>query len=142
MNDITTDLDDPPVFDAVIPLHPQSSNRIEYGGPDDAANQRAAHPEVQPIFTEMSSADAFQRALRVANDMGWNVVAESATHGIIEAVDTTPLFRFKDDIVVRVRATAQGSRVDLRSRSRIGLSDLGKNAARIMAYSAAFTPSN
>lgn len=139
MNDITTDLDDPPQFDAVIPLRPAGSNPVAYGGAETAANQRTVHPEVQALRTSLPPAQAFEQALRVAQDMGWDIVAEDAATGIIEAVDTTPFFRFKDDIVIRVRADAQGSRVDLRSHSRIGISDLGKNAARIMEFSAEFT---
>lgn len=138
INDITTDLDDPPTFNAVIPLRPQGSNAIEYGGPEVAAVQRRVHPEVHPIESRLSAAAAFDRALRVAESMGWDIVAADASTGIIEAVDTTTFFRFKDDVVIRVRPDGEGSRIDLRSRSRIGRSDLGKNAARIMAYEAAF----
>lgn len=134
MNDITTDLEDPPEFNAVVPLRPEGSNPAEYGGPEVAANQREVHPEVQPIETGLPPDEAFGRALEVAEAMGWNIVAEDAEAGIIEAVATTRFFRFKDDVVVRVRPSAQGSRVDLRSHSRIGRSDLGKNAARIMEF--------
>jgi uncharacterized protein (DUF1499 family) len=139
MNDITTDLEDPPQFDAVIPLRPQGSNPVAYGGAETAASQRTVHPEVQPLRSSLPPAQAFEQALRVAQDMGWDVVAQNASTGIVEAVDTTPFFRFKDDIVIRVRPDGQGSRVDLRSHSRVGISDLGKNAARIMAFSAEFS---
>jgi uncharacterized protein (DUF1499 family) len=71
--------------------------------------------------------------------MGWNIVAANESAGVIEAVDTTTFFRFKDDIVIRVRPAGAGSRVDLRSHSREGLTDLGKNAARIKEYSTAFS---
>jgi len=138
INDITTDLEDPPRFDAVIPLRPEGSNPVEYGGAEVAANQRAVHPQVQPIITELPQDQAFARALQVAEDMGWDIVAQNASTGVIEAVDTTTFFRFKDDVVIRARPNGQGSRVDLRSRSRVGLSDLGKNAARIMEYADKF----
>lgn len=138
INDITTDLEDPPRFEAVVPLRPEGSNPIEYGGAEVAANQRSVHPEVQPILSDLPTEQAFQRALEVAEDLGWDVVEADAAAGIIEAVDTTAFFRFKDDVVVRVRAEGTGSRVDLRSRSRVGLSDLGKNAARIVEFSRRF----
>lgn len=134
MNDITTDLEDPPEFDAVIGLRPAGSNPAEYPGPETAANQRRVHPEVRPIETPLSPDAAFARALEVGEAMGWNIVAQDASTGIFEAVATTRFFRFKDDVVVRVRPTPDGSRVDLRSHSRIGRSDLGKNAARIMEF--------
>lgn len=139
INDITTDLEDPPRFVAVVPLRPADSNPIEYGGAEVAANQRQVHPEIQPIESSLEPGAAFARALQAAEGMGWDIIAVDQDRGTIEAVDTTPFFRFKDDIVVRVRATASGSRVDVRSRSRVGLSDLGKNAARIMAYRQAFS---
>jgi len=134
INDVTTDLDDPPVFNAVIPLRGPDANPIEYGGAEVAAVQRAVHPDVQPILTPLSPDDAFQRAFETGEAMGWEIVAGDHDGGIIEAVDTTTFFRFKDDIVVRIRATPTGSRVDLRSRSRVGRSDLGKNAARILEF--------
>lgn len=138
MNDITTDLEDPPQFEAVVPLRPRSSNPVEYGGAETAANQREVHPEVVPIETALSPEAAFERAHAVAQSMGWEIVSADPDRGIIEAVDTTPFFRFKDDVVIRVRETPDGSRVDLRSLSRIGRSDLGKNADRIMEFSRAF----
>lgn len=138
MNDITTDLENPPAFSAVIPLRPENSNPIEHGGPEMAANQRQAHPEIEPVISTLAPAAAFDRALEVAESLGWDIVAQDRNTGVIEAVDTTPFFRFKDDVVVRVQADGQGSRVDLRSHSRIGLTDLGKNAARIMEFVRAY----
>jgi uncharacterized protein (DUF1499 family) len=139
INDITTDLENPPEFNAVIPLREPGSNPIEYGGPEVAAVQRDVHPEVEPIMTSLSQDAAFQKAFETAEAMGWEIVAGDPNTGIIEAIATTPFFRFKDDIVIRVRGLPEGgSRVDVRSRSRVGLSDLGTNAARIVAYADAF----
>lgn len=139
INDITTDLEDPPRFEAVIPLRPAGSTPAEYGGAHTATNQRQVHPDVRPIDTPLTPPAAFARALSLAQEMGWNIVAANESTGVIEAVDTTTFFRFKDDIVIRVRPAGAGSRVDLRSHSREGLTDLGKNAARIREYSAAFS---
>ena len=70
--------------------------------------------------------------------MGWKIIATDEKNGIIEAVDTTPIFRFKDDVIIRVTnigiGIGIGSRIDLRSQSRIGLSDFGKNASRIRSF--------
>ncbi|MGD2168417.1 MAG: DUF1499 domain-containing protein [Gammaproteobacteria bacterium] len=139
INDITTDLEDPPEFSAVIPLRPAGSNPIAYGGPEVAARQREAHPEVAPIFSALDPQAAFQRAFETAESLGWEVVSGDLQSGIIEAVDTTRFFRFKDDVIIRIREDAGGSRIDLRSRSRVGRSDLGKNAKRILAFADAFT---
>jgi uncharacterized protein (DUF1499 family) len=66
--------------------------------------------------------------------MGWTIVAEDAARGRIEAYDKTLWFGFIDDIVIRLAPDGSGTRVDMRSASRVGVSDLGKNAARIRAY--------
>jgi len=134
INDITTDTIDPPAFNALIRLRPEGSNPVEYGGEVVAARQAELYADIQPVQSTLGVADAFQRALETAESMGWDIVASDDRAGIVEAIDTTRIFRFKDDIVIRVRGTAQGSRIDIRSRSRLGRSDLGKNAARIREY--------
>jgi uncharacterized protein (DUF1499 family) len=72
--------------------------------------------------------------LAAARAQGWEIVAAVPAEGRIEATDTTRFFGFKDDIVIRVKAEGAGSRVDVRSLSRVGKSDVGKNASRIRAY--------
>jgi uncharacterized protein (DUF1499 family) len=73
-------------------------------------------------------------AVAAARAMGWEVVAADRASGRIEATDTTRFFGFKDDVVIRVQAAPGGSRVDVRSVSRVGGSDVGTNATRIRAY--------
>lgn len=138
LNDVTTDLEDPPRFEAVLALRPAHANSVEHGGARVAARQRAAYPKVQPIVTALPPAEAFRLAVATAKALGWEIVARDAARGIIEAVDTTKLLRFKDDVVVRIRPHETGSRVDLRSLSRIGRGDLGKNAARIIEFAQRF----
>jgi uncharacterized protein (DUF1499 family) len=134
IHDITTDTADPPAFEAVLPLRADASNPVEYAGEEVAAQQRQAYPEVQPLLLDDPPARAFERALAAARDMGWEIVDADPGRGRIEATDTTLWFGFKDDVVVRVRPDGNGSRIDVRSLSRIGGSDLGANAARIRAY--------
>ena len=74
------------------------------------------------------------RVLEVAESMGWEMVAVVPGEGRIEATDTTFWYGFKDDVVIRVAAEGTGTLVDLRSKSRVGRSDLGVNAARIHTY--------
>jgi uncharacterized protein (DUF1499 family) len=76
----------------------------------------------------------FNRALDVAQRMGWELVAADQASGRIEATDTTTWFGFKDDIVVRVTSWGSGARVDMRSVSRVGRSDVGTNARRIREF--------
>ncbi len=134
IHDITTDTEDPPRFQAILPLRGTAPNSVDYKGAAVAKEQRAAYPDIEPLTLAVAPAAAFQRALNGARDLGWEIVATAPTEGRIEATDTTFWFGFKDDIVVRVTPTAVGSRIDVRSVSRVGVSDLGKNAARVRTY--------
>jgi uncharacterized protein (DUF1499 family) len=88
------------------------------------------------VTTQLPPAQAFPRALAAARAMGWTMVAQDSSAGTIEASDTTFWFGFTDDVVIRVAADGDGSRIDVRSLSRIGRSDVGANARRIRAYEA------
>lgn len=134
IHDISTDTMHPPDFVAVLPLRRDAPNPAVYDGPKVAAQQHAAYPDIQPLHLDLPAAQAFPRALEAARAMGWEIVAEVPDQGRIEATATTFWFGFKDDIVVRVRAEGSGSMVDVRSKSRVGKSDVGTNAARIRGY--------
>ena len=134
IHDITTDTNDPPQFVAIMSVRKNALNPAEYGGTDIAAQQRKAYPEVQTLLLNVPAASAFDTARAVAAGMGWEIVDADRTAGRIEATDTTFWFGFKDDIVIRVRPDKAGSRVDLRSVSRVGKSDIGTNAKRIMNF--------
>lgn len=138
IHDITTDMKNPPQFDAILALRADAPNSAEYGGESIAAQQQQAYPDIQPILTDASAEDAFNAALHVAQGLDWNIVAQSQQQGRIEAVDTTFWFGFKDDVVIRVKARDNGSRVDIRSVSRVGRSDVGTNAQRIRDFVRAF----
>lgn len=134
IHDISTDTADPPVFVAILPLRAAASNPAEYGGAEIAAQQQQAYADIAPLVTAEPVARAFDRALAAAQGMGWEIVASVADQGRIEATATTRMFGFKDDVVIRVHADGAGSRIDVRSVSRVGRSDLGANAKRIRAY--------
>jgi uncharacterized protein (DUF1499 family) len=134
IHDITTDLDRPPKFVAVLPLRAAAPNPAAYGGPEVAEAQRRSYPDIKPLLLTVSVATAYSRALAAAHGMGWELVAADSSGGRIEATATTPWFGFKDDVVVRVRPEGTGSRIDVRSVSRVGKSDVGANARRIRAY--------
>lgn len=134
IHDITTDTARPPEFVAILPLRADASNPATYGGPDIARQQITAYPELRPYTTALPPAKAFDQALKGAEKMGWEIVASDAASGRIEASDTTLWFGFIDDVVIRVEAEGDGSRIDVRSVSRVGKSDVGTNAKRIRAY--------
>lgn len=134
IHDISTDLQDPPAFDAVVPLRAGAANPPEYDGPGVAALQRAAYPDLLPLVLSGDPAETLQAAARVAEAEGWRVHIVSPQSGRLEATAATPWFGFADDVVVRVRAVDGGTRVDVRSKSRVGRSDLGTNARRIAQF--------
>jgi uncharacterized protein (DUF1499 family) len=135
IHDVSTDTEHPPEFVAVLPLRGEGSNSAVYGGAELAAQQTAGYPDLAPLTLPLPPLAAFSEALDAAKRMGWQIVAADLATGRIEATATTFWFGFKDDVVVRVTAQRGGqSRIDVRSLSRIGGSDIGANAARIRRY--------
>ncbi len=134
IHDIATDTENPPQFVALLPLRKGASNPSEYGGPDIAEKQHEAYPDIKPLILGLPASRAFDKARTVARRMGWDIVSANKQELRIEATDTTTWFGFKDDIVVRITAFDDRSRLDVRSVSRIGLSDVGTNARRIREY--------
>jgi len=140
INDITTDTANPPEFRAVVPMRAGSPVPVTYPGEATAKLQLAGYPELRPALLPGSAPVAFDAALAAARQMGWDIVAADPAAGRFEATATTPWFGFRDDIVVRVTPRESGSRVDVRSLSRVGRGDLGANARRIRDYVAKLVP--
>jgi uncharacterized protein (DUF1499 family) len=138
-NDITTDLQNPPPYVAVLALRKAatSPNTGEYKGAKIAEQQQRSYPDIAPVMLASASDEAFARALEAARRMGWTIVETDPGAGRIEASDRTRWFGFIDDIVVRIAAADGGSRIDVRSSSRVGTGDFGTNAARVRRYLAA-----
>ena len=134
IHDITTDTASPPQFAAVLRLREVAPNPSTYGGPAVAAQQKEAYPDLAPEILDAPPDAVFEHALSAARTLGWSIVAAVPREGRLEAMDTTFWFGFKDDVVVRVAAEGTGSRVDVRSVSRVGRSDVGANAKRIRAF--------
>jgi hypothetical protein len=135
IHDISTDTANPPVFLAILPLRADAPNAAEYGGPELARQQREAYPDLTSARLPVPTGIAFEAARASAQQMGWEIVAAESDEGRIEATDITFWFGFRDDVVIRISAAgASNSVVDVRSVSRVGRSDVGKNAARIRTY--------
>jgi len=139
IHDITTDTADPPAFVMAPRERGDGSNSLDTK-PETIAAQQAAYPDLDTLVTPAPVEDAFARARETAKALGWEIYNEDLSAGIIEAVDTTAIMGFKDDVVIRLRTNADGTLVDLRSVSRVGVSDLGANAARIRQFLEAFQP--
>ncbi len=134
IHDISTDTLDPPEFIAVAELRGPDDNPVEYAGPESAAIQATAYPDIETIVLLDPRSFVFETALKVAEDMGWEIIASDAAEGRIEATASTPFVGFKDDVVIRVRAKSAETLVDVRSKSRMGRGDMGVNAQRIRDF--------
>lgn len=134
IHDITTDMENPPEFVAMIRLRENSPNPPEYTGDDTAEAQREAYPYIQPLMLNADVQDVMDHAVMVLIDRKWNIVAINRNDGRIEATEKLAWFGFKDDVVLRFTETDDGTRVDMRSKSRIGRSDVGVNAKRIERF--------
>lgn len=134
IHDVTTDTTNPPVFVVLAQARRAAPNGLDYAGGRVAELQKQAYPDLATLRSALPPAELFTRAAKAAVDAGWHVVDTSPLDGRIEATATTPMFGFKDDVVIRVRAAEKGSELDMRSMSRLGQSDVGANAARIRAF--------
>ncbi|MEO0551082.1 MAG: DUF1499 domain-containing protein [Pseudomonadota bacterium] len=147
IHDITTNRADPPMFTAKIMSLRQmeDANPADYvgkikpgrdGAPDRLVSdlQAEAYPDIVPIETDLTPDAAFRQAVGAASEFGWAIVNLDEAAGLIEATDTTFWYGFKDDVIIRIRPSGAGSVIDVRSLSRVGGSDFGKNADRIRAF--------
>ena len=144
IHDITTDTANPPAFVAVIPLRERAHavnpsqyiRRVRVGNKiiDVPKLQHEYYPYIKPLFLALPPDQALAKALRVGRKMGWRIDAYVPAQGRLEATAHTFFFDFKDDVVVRVTPHGTGCRVDVRSESRVGVSDIGTNGARIRRF--------
>jgi uncharacterized protein (DUF1499 family) len=134
INDVSTDLDNPPAY-----VHAQKLNAPgrDMSYPEAFKEEvRRGYPDLQPIYFDEPAEDVFSRALNVARQTPlWEITRVDAEAMEFEGVAKTRLLRFRDDFIARVRAEGEKrSRVDMRSKSRLGRSDFGANAKRIRKY--------
>ena len=133
IHDISTDLDAPPEFRVIGELRPVHANDLERD-PETDRRQRQAYPQIDPLTLPLPTAAVYALALDLVKDRGWQLQAADNQRYRIEATARTFWYGFEDDVVIRLTPTADGTRVDMRSVSRLGRSDLGKNAARIRSF--------
>lgn len=134
IHDISTDLENPPAFVAVRGLRKQGDHPVEHDGPEVAQQQKKAYPDLAPLVTSQPPEKVFEAAKAAIARMGLALVEANAQEGRIEATHTSLLYGFRDDVVVRIVKSAEGTRVDVRSKSRVGRSDFGQNAKRIRRF--------
>ena len=134
INDVTTDIENPPEFEVALDAAPNEGRKMTFPkrfGPI----VRKAYPNVRPVNLNGPPDKVFQSVAELAeNQSGWIITHCDSDKRVIEAEATTPLLRFIDDVVIRVTGQDGKCRVDMRSKSREGLVDAGKNAKRIQAF--------
>jgi uncharacterized protein (DUF1499 family) len=133
IHDISTDLENPPAFKAIVPLRADAPNPLDRS-PLVTDQQRKGYPDIQPLTLSAPRDQVFARAIALMQQSDWDIANQDKAAGIIEATDTTAWFGFKDDIVVRLTPWGSGTRVDVRSVSRVGRSDVGTNARRVREF--------
>src|SRR5690554_6575285 len=126
INDIVTDPAQPVTFRGMPAAVPYPVAAFE-------SRQRESYPQVRPLLLEVTPQRAYEQALNLVRARGWTVVLEDAEGLRVEATVRSLIFRFTDEVAVQVSAVDVGARVDMRSRSRVGRSDLGVNVKRIQA---------
>lgn len=126
INDNSTDTDDPPVFWFTATPSDYPAQKAE--------PQRAAYPDVRPLEMQVSADEAFVAAIALVEERGWELLSADPAESQIEAIATSRVFGFEDEVAIRVTETDTGARIDMRSRSRLGQIDRGANARRIEAF--------
>jgi uncharacterized protein (DUF1499 family) len=140
INDVTTDLAQPPRFVELASQHSQGTSPVAYPTERFGPLQQAAYPDLRTFVMSRSAEEAFELIEEVVRKFHWRVAAStpptgrSARSGTLEATDQTLLVGFVDDVVIRVEAGSGGTRVDVRSASRYGLHDFGQNAQRVRRF--------
>jgi uncharacterized protein (DUF1499 family) len=137
IHDVTTDTENPPLFVDLIEIRnadPRTKNPAQYPGKEVARQQLEGYPDLQPLLLDQSREKVFDKARATIDTMGWELVSSVPGQGRLEATDATFWFGFKDDVVIRIQTKDGKTLVDVRSKSRVGESDLGANAKRIENY--------
>jgi len=140
IHDVTTSPKDPPEFNLARVAHYAKRDYVSYRDYDARMKGEvsAAYPEIRTLVFDKSLRQVFLAAEAAARDLHWTVFEADSTQGRIEAGDWATIFGFVDDIVIRIRLNASGYTVlDIRSASRTGTTDMGRNARRIERFTAA-----
>jgi uncharacterized protein (DUF1499 family) len=140
INDVTTDISNPPRFVALAKQRPRDANPVAYPGERFAKEQQKAYPDVRTFTVDRSVEETFELVEEVVRKLKWKVVAadppanKAAKGATLEATDQTLVVGFTDDVVVRVEGSTTQSRIDVRSASRYGVGDMGQNATRVRRF--------
>ena len=135
--DVTTDTASPPAFDRIAKIRQGQANAVHYE-PSFGSLQKAAYPDIKPLVVARPLTDVYSAVRETIKGLNWKVIderpPEGAKTGYIEAVDRTWIFGFTDDVAIRITGSPKAAKIDIRSSSRFGQHDLGRNAQRIRRF--------
>jgi uncharacterized protein (DUF1499 family) len=135
--EVTTDPSSPPAFDRIAKIRPGQANPVHYDA-SFGPLQAASYPDIKPLIVPRPLNDTYSAVREAVKVLNWKVIGEqspeNARNGYIEASDRTLIFGFTDDVAIRVTGSAKAAKIDIRSSSRFGQHDLGRNAARIRVF--------
>lgn len=135
--EVTTDPANPPAFDRIAKIRQGQANPVHYDS-SFGPLQTAAYPDIKPLVVARPVTDVYSTVRETVKDLNWKVIDEQspevAKTGYIEAVDRTLIFGFTDDVAIRVTGSSKAAKIDIRSSSRFGQHDLGRNARRIRLF--------
>jgi len=137
INDITTDIDNPPQFTHAQQIPANASRDLTYDRSKYADAQKAIYGRLEPLAVNADPAATFEKVKETAAQMPtWTVTSTDPATGTLEGYDTSYLYRFKDDFVIQVRPGAEPGKslVEMRSKSRDGKGDFGVNYHRIVGF--------
>ena len=139
LSDVTTDTEHPPEYAALARNRAKAANPVAYRGGALAEVQEQYYPEIKPMILDRPAEEVFESVGEAARRLKWRIVAEEppqedGTAGHLEAEDRTLILGFIDDVIVRVESDGGTTRVDVRSLSRYGTHDFGRNASRIKEF--------
>ncbi len=137
IHDITTDTTNPPAFVAIARVRVAAANPVTYDGAETAVQQRRAYPDIRTIMLPYTTDDVFAASMQVVEELGWRIAEANVQQGRIEATVTSRWFGLKDDVVVRLVPDGGVTVLDMRSKSRVGITDVGSNAGHIRTFIAA-----
>ena len=137
INDITTDVDNPPEFVNAQKLQHEPNRDMKYDKAKYADRQLKGYGPIGPIRERLEPSAAFERVRETAQQVPtWKITYSDPAKNVLEAVATSKLFHFQDDVIIVIRPTPNGeSLIEMRSKSRDGIGDFGVNAKRIQPLS-------
>lgn len=138
IHDISTNTDNNIAFVHAQDLRRSEHNSLALPSPDVVAQQHAYYPALAPLKVKDTPAQAFEKSVRAVQQLGWTITHQDPQRRHLELIEKTAIFGFVDDAAIRVTATEEGALVDMRSVSRLGVSDLGANAKRIQRFQSAY----